>query len=468
MLPLFFLSFTQLDPKILELPNAEGASFCQAVETCAILNAQKLDQLHSVIRRFPSISFASNSDLDNTVAVTYFNGKPVHESETVADALIACDELLALSSGVQRGGVELLKKTLESGSSYFISVSNETHNFCERAACGHRVICVNQKAAENFGINDTGKYVYHGADRELVHVSSFDSMPEQVLDDIDSVDLLAKPFVAGYFIDESERTEEHQREFEAMRNAASVSGVKSKFFIGAFRGGVGKELSLNASLDYIPSPLFAVIDTHNHSRRWAIVEEEQIHDTTFITQLLHGIAAGNIEPVPISQRINESDECALSHDTFWSVLNATKCPAAVVFLGDDTQNGDVWNMMFRELNAQLNKSMRFFIFDTSQNDIPSCVTIPKVPRAILYNSARTQIDVFDRKPEPAALLAWIQATTEIEVPESLIDKLKLVFDGDAEADDIITKLVSKLLGRGDGDADSEEIDEYLKQVNNEL
>ena len=466
MLSLFFLSFTQLNPKVLELPNAEGLSFCQAVETCAILNAQKLDQLHSVIRRFPSISFASNSELGNAVAVTYFKGKLVQESETITDALVACNELLALSSGVQRGGAELLKKTLESGSSHFISVSNETQNFCEKAACGYPVICVDGKTAENFGINETGKYVYHGSDRELVRVSSFDRMPEQLLDDIESVDLLAKPFVAGYFIDESERTEEHQREFETMRDVASVSGVKSKFFIGAFRGGIAKELSLNASLDYIPSPLFAVIDTQNHSRRWAIVEEEQIHDTAFISQLLQGIAAGKIEPVPISQRINESDECVLSHDTFWPVLNTTNCPVAVVFLGDDSLYGVVWSMMFRELNAQLNKSIRFFIFDTSQNDIPPCVTVPSVPRAMLYNSARTQVDVFGNRPYPAALLAWIQETTNIEVPDSLADKLGSIFDGDAEADDVIVKLVSQLLGRED--ANSEEVDEYVKHLNDEL
>lgn len=463
---LALLAFRRFEAVPLELPNGDGVSFCKDKEMCMILNSNNLSSLAPLISEYPTIAFASNSNLGDILSISYLNGTVLHESSSVADSFVACSDLVVASSGVKKGGENLLSFILKSKDSHFLAISDNVTDFCERSPTGRVVICLDNESVSHLGLNNSGRFVYHGIDRTILPVENFNSMPEQVLDDLESVDLSSKPFVAGFFIDNSDDVGATRLAYAILREIGMVSGLKEKFFIGAYVNELGLNMSSAARLDDIPSPLFAVIDTKNKSRRWAVIDEEKLNNTSYLVQLLTDIGENKIEAVPISQPEDELQHIEISHDLYWPVLNKTKTHVCVGFLGDDTIDLFTWVGMLRELDSVINATVKTFIVDVSRNDIPPYVEAPKFPYVGMYDVSRQNFSVYKGEANPKDFVKWIEETAPVKVPEDVVAKMEKRIEEDSESDDALMKLLLRILGNDDETMDGTE--DILEDLKSEL
>ncbi|KAH0790605.1 Thioredoxin family protein [Histomonas meleagridis] len=210
----------------------------------------------------------------------------------------------------------------------------------------------------------SGLYVYRGIDRQLIQATkNYHSYLKTPIVNPETTDLTKRPFFAGYFLTPYKK-EANSEEMAVIRRLATE--FPEDFYFSPLTGALSSLFAILSKLKFMSFPLFVVWNTTHFDEKRFIINDQNSLNFEYLKKFLTQIRNNEIEPTPVSEKVNPKVEMQLVRSNFASKL---KSNSLVLFVGREDENTEEYMLILNYMRNILN-NVHFFVYNVSVNDVP--------------------------------------------------------------------------------------------------
>lgn len=231
----------------------------------------------------------------------------------------------------------------------------------------------------------SGIYVYKGIERQLIRSSqNYHSYLRTFVVDPEKTNLTERKYFGAMFMT-SYNGKENEKEMNLIHQLSNE--FQNDFYFSPLIGNVAGLYSLIFNVSNLERPFFVVGDTSDlTNKRWVINNKELIN-FNYIKNYLNKIRNNEIKPNHVSEDININDEFQIVYSNYYEKI---KKNSLVLFLQTNDEVTDYCRLSIQYAKDEL-KSINFYTFNVSKNDIPMNINYKDYPFYIFYKDDKTPI-----------------------------------------------------------------------------
>ncbi|KAH0794078.1 Thioredoxin family protein [Histomonas meleagridis] len=217
-----------------------------------------------------------------------------------------------------------------------------------------------------------GIYVYRYSDRQLLDAGEdYTELMDTNITDITKLFDIKKPFFAGYKL-AFDKPDQHTLELSILDQLSTEH--LDNFYVSPVYGDEGSAFVSFGRFSKLEAPFFFVVSTdinEGQSKRWAVIDEEHIHNVTYLSELLTRIEKDEEPSIIISERIDETNPLQLTYKTYNEKISNNEKGSIVYFYSKDVLEAQQQLIIMKYTAKALeNNNIKIYTYDANKNDLP--------------------------------------------------------------------------------------------------